>query len=91
MHRDFTPHVAGESTTSQAPCVGDSFYDRGLACCSASAEMDLIEAHKWFNLAASEGNCRGAPARASVALDMTLTEVVEAQRRAGYHSRPLAA
>jgi len=86
MYSDFTPYFSDESVASVPPSSGDTFYDRGLACSSSGAKMDLIEAHKWFNLAASEGNPCGGPARASVALDMTLSEVAEAQRRARQHS-----
>ena len=54
------------------------FYDRGIAC----GLSDLIEAHKWFNLAAMSGDDRAAAARAEIAMEMSAREVVEAQRRA---------
>ena len=54
------------------------FYDRGIAC----GLSDLIEAHKWFNLAAMSGDDRAVTARAEIAMEMTAREVVEAQRRA---------
>jgi hypothetical protein len=44
--------------------------------------MDLVEAHKWFNLAAMSGDPRGTAARVDIARDMTPREIVEAQRRA---------
>ena len=59
-----------------------SFYDRGVTCSGPSEAMDLIEAHKWFNLAAMSGDERGAAARVDVAMDMTPRETAEAQRRA---------
>lgn len=63
------------------------FYDRGIAC----GLSDLIEAHKWFNLAAMSGDDRAASARAEIAMEMSAREVVEAQRRArafiAQHSR----
>jgi TPR repeat protein len=43
---------------------------------------DLVEAHKWFNLAALAGHADAARARADVAEDMTAREIAEAQRRA---------
>ena len=64
-----------------------SFYDRGFACARPSDTMDLIEAHKWFNLAAMAGDARGAAARADIALDLTPREIVEAQRRARTYLR----
>ena len=54
------------------------FYDRGVAC----GLSDLIEAHKWFNLAAMTGDDRAAAARAEIAMEMSAREVAEAQRRA---------
>jgi TPR repeat protein len=59
-----------------------SFYERGLACSSSVESFDLIEAHKWFNLAAMAGDERGHAARVEIGLDMTQREIAEAQRRA---------
>jgi len=59
-----------------------TFYDQGLACSSSAEAFDLVEAHKWFNLAAMAGDERGHAARAEVGLDMTQREIAEAQRRA---------
>lgn len=58
------------------------FYERGLACAPGADAMDLVEAHKWFNLAAMSGDARGVHARADMAFDMTPREIAEAQRRA---------
>ena len=60
------------------PCL----YDRGIDCWYNAAAIDLVEAHKWFNLAATGGDHRGSVARTSVALEMTGSELAEAQRRA---------
>jgi uncharacterized protein len=59
-------------------------FDLGVAYSTGSngAEFDLIEAHKWFNLAAARGHDEAAGARADVADDMTAREIAEAQRRA---------
>jgi len=54
------------------------FYDRGVAC----GLTDLIEAHKWFNLAAMTGDDRAPSARHEIAMEMSAREVLEAQRRA---------
>jgi TPR repeat protein len=57
-------------------------------------ELDLVEAHKWFNLAALSGSTRGQECRAEIALEMTAREIAEAQRQArawlghcGHHRR----
>jgi TPR repeat protein len=55
-----------------------SFYDRGVS----SGMTDLIEAHKWFNLAALSGDVRGCSARSELAQEMTPRDIAEAQRRA---------
>ena len=44
--------------------------------------VDLIEAHKWFNLAALSGSARGQECRAEIAAEMTAREIAEAQRQA---------
>jgi TPR repeat protein len=44
--------------------------------------VDLIEAHKWFNLAALSGSREGQECRADIALEMTAREIAEAQRQA---------
>ena len=49
---------------------------------SSGAEYDLIEAHKWFNLAAARGHGEAAHCRADISDEMTAREIAEAQRRA---------
>lgn len=59
-------------------------YDLGVtySCGINGVDIDLIEAHKWFNLAAVAG-CEEAPAcRAEIAEEMTAREIAEAQRQA---------
>lgn len=59
-------------------------YDLGVAFSTGSngAPCDLIEAHKWFNLAAARGHEDAAHCRAEIADEMTAREIAEAQRRA---------
>jgi len=59
-------------------------FDLGVAFSTGSngAECDLIEAHKWFNLAAARGHEEAAHCRADISDDMTAREIAEAQRRA---------
>ena len=44
--------------------------------------VDLIEAHKWFNIAAVTGDSRAQECRAEIAEDMTAREIIEAQKAA---------
>ena len=49
---------------------------------TGGVEIDFIEAHKWFNLAALKGNIAAQECRADIAEDMTAREIAEAQRGA---------
>lgn len=62
----------------------DALYDLGIAYSTGSdgVTVDLIEAHKWFNLAALNGSEDGMTCRAEIAYDMTAREIAEAQREA---------
>jgi TPR repeat protein len=62
----------------------DAFFDLGVAFSTGSdaVAVDLVEAHKWFNLAAVGGQPEAAQCRADIADDMTAREIAEAQRRA---------
>jgi len=62
----------------------DALYDLGMAYSSGSGgiEVDLIEAHKWFNLAALNGSAEATMCRADISDEMTAREIVEAQRQA---------
>ncbi|WP_334182942.1 hypothetical protein [Novosphingobium sp.] len=63
---------------------GSACFDLGVVFSTGShgAACDLIEAHKWFNLAAVAGDEEAVSCRADVAEDMTAREIAEAQRRA---------
>ena len=69
-----------------AAAQGDTsaYYDLGVAFSTGShgVTCDLIEAHNWFNLAASRGHEEAAWCRADVSDEMTAREIAEAQRRA---------
>ncbi|WP_067734545.1 hypothetical protein [Novosphingobium naphthalenivorans] len=69
-----------------AAAQGDfsAYFDLGVAFSTGShgASCDLIEAHKWFNLAAVAGHEEAAACRSEVADEMSAREIAEAQRRA---------
>jgi TPR repeat protein len=62
----------------------DALYELGVAYSTGSGGMpvDLIEAHKWFNLAALNGSSLGQQCRAEIADEMSAREIAEAQRQA---------
>lgn len=59
-------------------------FDLGVAYSTGShgVSCDLVEAHKWFNLAAVGGHEEAAWCRADISDEMTAREIAEAQRRA---------
>ena len=61
-----------------------ALYELGIAYSSGSGgvAVDLVQAHKWFNLAALRGNSRGQECRSEIAEDMNAREIAEAQRQA---------
>lgn len=69
-----------------AAAQGDisAYYDLGVAYSTGShgVDCDLIEAHKWFNLAAVNGHGEAQMCRADISDEMTAREIAEAQRRA---------
>lgn len=73
---------------SRLPVAGwesaEACFDLGVAysCGTGGKSVDLIEAHKWFNLAALRGNEEGQVMRAEIAEEMTAREIAEAQRQA---------
>ena len=62
----------------------DALYELGVAYSTGCAgiAVDLVEAHKWFNLAALSGCTRGQQCRAEISIEMTAREIAEAQRQA---------
>ena len=61
-----------------------ALYELGIAYSTGSGgvDVDLIEAHKWFNLAALNGSTLAQECRADIAEDMGAREIAEAQRQA---------
>lgn len=74
-----------ESRLADAACgSADALYDLGVAYSTGSSgvDVDLIEAHKFFNLAALNGSEMAMVCRADISDDMTAREIAEAQRQA---------
>ena len=71
----------------------DAYYDLGVIFSTGGhgVAADLIEAHKWFNLAAVSGNIAAQECRAQIAEDMTAREIIEAQKAARAWLRGLEA
>ena len=59
-------------------------FELGIAYSTGTQEcaIDMIEAHKWFNLAAMRGDLEAQQCRADVAEELSAREIAEAQRAA---------
>jgi len=61
----------------------DELFELGLMYCSGrGVALDLVEAHKWFNLASARGNDDARRYRSEIARELSRREIGEAQRRA---------
>jgi TPR repeat protein len=70
--------------SGQEPADAMDCFELGIICASGQGEhaVDMIEAHKWFNIAAARG-CSGAvQMRREVAEQMSDSEIGLAQRAA---------
>jgi uncharacterized protein len=55
----------------------------GLECATGrTGKLDLVSAHKWFNIAAVRGDREAVRMRAEVACEMSAMEIAAAQRAA---------
>ena len=73
-----------ESIEIAAQCgAADAFLELGLVySVGRDVEPDLVEAHKWFNLAALRGNDAAKRYRQEISSEMSRAEVARAQRAA---------
>jgi TPR repeat protein len=69
-----------------APAIemsAEAYYEMGLAhACGRSRPVDLVEAHKWFNVALIKGCREAAERRAELAGEMSADEIAAALREA---------
>ncbi|GAA4824829.1 hypothetical protein GCM10023232_23380 [Sphingosinicella ginsenosidimutans] len=84
-HSSKTAAFLIESRIADA-AAGDmrALFDLGVAYSTGAGGtmIDLVEAHKWFNLAALNGSREAQECRADIAEEMTAREIAEAQRQA---------
>lgn len=63
--------------------TADAFYDLGIMYSNdRDMEVDLVSAHKWFNLAALKGHKQALKLRTEIAMDMSDCDIAQAQRSA---------
>jgi TPR repeat protein len=80
----FQGHLNLDTATPVEACAnGDVLFDLGMLYASGrSGLVDLVAAHKWFNLAALKGRVDAISLRREVAELMSDVEIAMAQREA---------
>jgi TPR repeat protein len=80
----FQGHIDMETATPvEASAIPDVLFERGLYWASGrSGVVNLVAAHKWFNLAAMKGRVDAIALRREVAEMMSDVEIATAQREA---------
>jgi TPR repeat protein len=69
----------GMGATAQA----DILFEMGMMYATGrDCEVDLVAAHKWFNIAAIKGSARAAELRSELSATMTKPEIARALREA---------
>ena len=75
--------MSAQAQMGVAGDVPEGFFERGLAYSAGRAgQVNLIEAHKWFNIAAAKGDRVAARHREEVASEMSREEIAAALRAA---------
>jgi uncharacterized protein len=80
----FQGHIDLETAIPvDATAIPDVLFERGLYWSSGrSGVVNLVAAHKWFNLAALKGRTDAMAMRREIAEQMTEAEIAAAQREA---------
>ena len=69
--------------SGQAPVTVDTMFELGMMHASGrDVPVDLITAHKWFNIAATRGHAEAIQLRREIAAEMSDAEIGQAQRAA---------
>jgi hypothetical protein len=67
----------------EAPAIPDLLFERGLYWSNGrSGVVDLVAAHKWFNLAVLKGRNDAIALRREIAAQMSNEDIARAQREA---------
>ena len=75
----FDIHEAGIGANAQA----DILFELGMMYATGrDCDIDMVAAHKWFNIAAIKGSPRAAELRAELSSTMTKPDIARALREA---------
>lgn len=73
----------GEVGYEELEPTARELFELGLKyCIGAEIELDLVEAHKWFNIAALRGVGEARSYRSEISQEMSRNEISQAQRAA---------
>ena len=80
----FQGHFNQDTAMAVEACAnGDVLFDLGMLYASGrSGLVDLVAAHKWFNLAALKGRADAIAMRREIAQQMSDLDIAAAQREA---------
>jgi len=82
LDKSFDPAVSAKLSAADKGEIA-ALYDLGLCYSTGNGvDLDYVEAHKWFSLAALNGVKRAIADRQDLAQDMSQHEIAEAQRQA---------
>ena len=74
---------ADAAPLGEGPAGGDMLFELGMMySVGREVPVDLVSAHKWFNLAAVKGNADAVRLRREIADQMSEIEIATAQRAA---------
>jgi hypothetical protein len=74
---------ADAAPLGEGPVAGDTLFELGMMySVGREVPVDLVSAHKWFNLAAVKGNADAVRLRREIADQMSEIEISTAQRAA---------
>ena len=83
LHVELSGQEPSAETCGVEICDVESCFARGIDYSSGrEVEINMIEAHKWFNIAASRGHKEGVQMRREIAALMSDAEIGQAQRAA---------
>ncbi len=75
----FEAGIGAMGATAQA----DILFELGMMYATGrDCEMDVVTAHKWFNIAAIKGSARAAELRSELSATMTKADIARALREA---------
>ena len=80
---EFGDGLAGHVELAVQPGAPDALFELGLLYATGKdVDVDLVTAHKWFNLAAARGSASARTYRVELSREMTSGQIADAQRQA---------